>query len=86
MTVDAGVLTGDPTLTTAPYEGVEFVRVFTGRVDDYTENPKDGSVDLTCLDDRYLLNGAPTLPAVAASSTGTHPFTGKRSPTAGTRN
>ena len=46
-------------------------------LNDYTENPKDGSVDLTCLDDRYLLNGAPTLPAVAASSTGTQTIHGK---------
>jgi hypothetical protein len=63
VTVDMGVLTSDPTMTTAGYEGVEFVRVFTGVIDDYTVNMQAGTVDLTCLDNRSKLTTAPALPA-----------------------
>lgn len=63
VTVDMGVLTSDPSMTTAGFEGVEFVRVFTGVIDDYTVNMQDGTVALTCLDNRSKLTTAPALPS-----------------------
>lgn len=63
VTVDMGVLTADPTMTTTGYEGVEFVRVFTGVIDDYTVDHAAGEVALTCLDGRNKLRNAVTLPA-----------------------
>lgn len=62
VTVDVGILTGDPTMTTPGFEGVEFVRGFTGRIDDYEVDSANGTVQLTCLDGRAEMFGAAAIP------------------------
>jgi hypothetical protein len=71
VTVDMGVMTGDATKTTPDFEGVEFVRVFTGIIDDYATN-SDGTVTFTCLDRPSNLDGAATLPSFASNSSGVY--------------
>lgn len=66
VTVDMGLLTRDAALTTAPYSGIEFVRVLTGVTDAYTINP-DGTVTFTCLDSRTRFSSFPALPPGAYS-------------------
>lgn len=62
VSYDMGLLTGDPDETEAPYEGVEFVRVFTGYIDDYTVDSAAGTATLVCLDGKANLTTAPQLP------------------------
>jgi hypothetical protein len=65
VTVDEGVLTGGAGLTTPDLEGVEFIRVFTGVIDDYSVDDVAGTVTMTCLDNRALLSGTATISNVA---------------------
>lgn len=62
ITVDAGVLDG-ANGTTSPFEGVEFVRNFTGTIDDYTVDQQAGTVTITALDGRSKLSTATQLPS-----------------------
>jgi hypothetical protein len=65
VTVDFGLYT-DNAAGTATQGTPEFVRKFTGFVDDYTVS-EDGTVVFTCVDSRTLLRSSPTIPPVVTA-------------------
>lgn len=66
VTVDMGLLTRGATLGSAPYPGIEFVRVLTGVTDSYVVN-HDGTATFTCLDARTRFSSYPQFPPGAYS-------------------
>lgn len=61
IVADVGMITGTAG-TSPPFEGVEFVRIFTGVIDSYTCDEQVGTVVVTSLDYRAKLTTTPGMP------------------------